>query len=180
MRQRSNIIALIALITVAGVALYFLFSERDDGPEAVQLESNYYLKDYHLKVFDSSGDLEHEVSGKLLRQLASNNQYDLQQPLFELHTESSNWRLSAEQGWMDADMANARLSKNVKIEDGVMPSTTAATELLQVNMRQQTAATNHEVTITQGTHSLHGGNLTADFKSRTLELSPEVKGYYAP
>lgn len=178
--QRNNLIALLALLIVAGVALYFLFSEPESGPDSLQLESNYYLKDYHLKVFDSAGQLRHEMSGSLLRQRARNNQYDLEQPYFQLHTESANWQLSAELGWMDANMASARLIKNVQIKDDQEPALTADTESISVDLTQQTAVTDGEVTILQGENQLRGEQLAADFKAEKLKISTDVRGNYAP
>lgn len=178
--QSSNSIALIALVLVVGAALYFIFPRQDEAPDAIQLESNYYLKNYHLKIFDESGKLRHRLSGALLRQLSTNNQYNLERPHFELHTGASDWQLSSELGWMDADMAHARLIGSVKIEDQATPHMTIASSLLKLDLTNQIASTDDAVNVKQGEHYLNGKRMTADLKSRVLEISPEVTGHYAP
>ncbi len=177
---RTSFLLLLILTLVTAFAVFFARQESTAPPSPLQTESNYFLQDFQLKTFNEKGRLEQIIGGQLLRQRSSDQEHELISPQLTMYSDGAVWLLSASNGWMDADLSQARLEKNVVLSNDTTPYFQLKTEALEVDVPNRFVTSRDKVTIEQGRNHLEGARLEAHLDTQIIRLKPEVRGVYVP
>jgi LPS export ABC transporter protein LptC len=180
MNQRSLLLlALLAVILV----LYLSSNQQKPQPPAedIQAQSKYYLEEFVTRSFGPTGELQRIFQGKTLKQSIHNGETTVDTPRIQLiEADSPTWIISANTAWLDARQEHARLQGNVIANEQSPPHSELKTPELAVNLTDQSAHTSAKVSMTQGTHSIHGEGLQANLPQGTLEILAKVQSVYIP
>ncbi|MEM7083531.1 MAG: LPS export ABC transporter periplasmic protein LptC [Pseudomonadota bacterium] len=174
-------IALFILIALAIASGWLLKPTSNETLQTQQreLSDGYYLLDATISDTDENGQLVYSLQADRIDHVPDDGSVILN-GLNVLYTSdaSSTWTIAAERGTMSAARESLDLNGGVTIRSDPEQNTAVSTEQLTLDMINNEARTDRQVTV-----DLRGGRLVAqgmraDLKSKQIDLLSNVRGSF--
>lgn len=188
-RQRLvTSLALLAL-AVALVQLAIWWLKPPPQPRALvgPPRSGYTLRDFTLYAYAPSGALSFRMRSPSLERREGDQSLYIDQPRFLLpparDAAGAPWHGTADYGWVNADQTMFKLMGKVDMERaayGDVPSAAIQTSDVTAWPRDHRLATDQPAHLREGTSTMSGVGLRANFDSKHLELLHDFHGTFAP
>ncbi|MFC3092821.1 LPS export ABC transporter periplasmic protein LptC [Alteromonas sediminis] len=178
----------IGSLFIAALLLY-LPSWMDESEEQQKktgldaLEPTYQAKNLTTKLYDAKGNLTHQVFAREMQHFDQLGFIVFEQPLYTLYSRenTSPWQLNAAEGTL-YDNQVIQLENNVTItslgDDEYVK--TIQTEFINVELENQTMASDQEVILSGSRFTITSIGFSADLRSEYYELQNHVKTVYSP
>lgn len=143
----------------------------------------------HSKHFDPDGHLSYEFVAATLRhfrldlsQVSPGDFTSLETPQLTLHTDTTPWYATADQGELSERGTTLTLWPNVRIWQGENPDeiTELTTTRLEIRPREKIVRTDAEVLITSPEGRVEAQGMTVDLAKKRIQLLSRVRGYHEP
>ena len=178
----------IGSLFIAALLLYLpsWIEQADDqrtAPTVDALEPSYQAKNLTTKLYDSSGNLSHEVFASEMQHFDLLGFILFEKPLYTLHASSNAapWQLTAVEGTL-YDNQVIRLEKDVTItsmgEEEIIQ--TVQTEFIEVQLDEQTMQSDQPVILSGPQFTITSNGFTADLRTKHYELQNHVQTLYSP
>ncbi len=173
------------LLTLLGISILLVIFINRPGEKpaasADQFKHSFYLQDFTLTRFDSTGQRQYTLQGEQIEQDAASGESHLTRPQATFfRNDTVHWTASAEKGWLNREQTRGRLESNVVLQETVPPKTRATTATLELNLTEQIAENSVPVQVIQGKNQLQGTGLIAWLNQNRLQLKSDVRGVYVP
>lgn len=182
----------VILILLAAASWWYVRSLEKDlttKSAAVTHGPDYFMFNAESTVMDKQGSPKHKLVTAYLAHYPDENRTELQQPHLTLHQQDGSlWSIKANSGTVYQQTEKISLSGNVIIEKPLSPDAPASTpalikietEKVHINPNRHIAETDEAVQITSKDGSVSAIGMKANLLNKTLELSSNVRGTYAP
>ncbi len=180
---RARLNALLLVMLAVGTALWWHFRERVvDAPEPPQ-RSDYVLRDFELTTLDEDGKESFTVRGPYLQRDVGGKSLSLVRPRFTFPAAGGGrWNARSDTAWVSPDADEVHLIDKVRMQGPPSAKRSGSrfdTERLVVRPDDETASTDHAVTVTQDDSILRGTGLRANMATKRFQLN-QVNSRYAP
>lgn len=173
------------LILLAAILAWWLARDQEDmlfSPKPLlRHEPDYILEDFSLTVAAEDGSPRYRMSGLSMKHYPDTDVTFLEQPRMEIIVPDGGlWLITARQAQTDKKGDLVHLEGDVSIHRNGDPAAglTLETDALDVNVDDESAATDLLVTIRQEFGVTRAQGLRINFQQRHLYLKSEVRGEY--
>lgn len=179
----SSIFPLVIACVLAGVAFWLEQASRPHASGSngkTRHDPDYMIENFQLRRFDSTGALQHTLTGKHMRHYPDDDSTIVEGPRLIYHRTPTTL-VSAREAHVDGEGEHVELIDDVHVIRGGKPGKPdmmIATQHLDVYPDEETATTTVPVAITQGLSNIHGSALKADNKTSIYVLEGPVRGIF--
>jgi len=182
-RTRSRFV-IPPLIIALGLSIYFASDIEQSStvtPEVTSRKPNAIASGTKFREFNEQGALELEIDSTTSYYFRDERLIETVEPHIRYHNDQGELlTLDGKTGQLKTDSGLLTLEQEVELTrtDTLDRKLVIRTEDLVVDTENDFISTSHEVTITQGEHSLSSQGLKASLSDRKLELPKRVRGTY--
>lgn len=193
MKNNGIYIGIVIVLTIFALQFWDSAPKLLNTPESVSTQYKKFpyamIENAHSKHFDQQGLLSYEFIAKKLRHFRSSldtisaDDYTLMDTLqVTLHTEDSQWFVSADEGTITDAGNTLTLQSNVRIwqpmkSDGITELTTTQ---LVLHPNQKIVTTEEPVKISAPQGQINAVGMTVDLNTKNIQLKNNVRGYHEP
>jgi len=178
--------AILIVSVFATIIIIWQNNENDITPtESIvsEDEADFFIVKGQYTVFDEEGELSSIMKSDEAKHYPIHNNALLKNPnLLIYRKDSPPWRLTADNGEYDMNDENLTFTQNVVITRNEELETpwTLKTESLTLLNKTRFITTKQPVTISDSYSILEGTGMNAWVDDKKIELTSNVRGYYAP
>ncbi|KAF1691180.1 LPS export ABC transporter periplasmic protein LptC [Pseudoxanthomonas koreensis] len=156
--------------------------DRSEPPADTTQRSDYVLRDFELVMLARDGTESLRLEAPQLQRNREDESLAIDRPVFHTPGQDGAWRLTADQGWINADGDLARLTGNVAGDsaEGHPVPTTFRTDTLELLPDQDLARTGDRVTLTRPGIMQTGVGFQANLQTRQYQFLSQVQTRYEP
>ena len=178
---------LVIVVTLISLGLWFTESPPEQlmGKRPTQQEHNkaadLIIRGARTRHYNSEGTLAYEVDAERVTffQFARRDRADLTEPRMMFYQgEHSRWRTESRTGVAYNNGQRVVLQGDVSIKELPEPGITLRTPRIEIKPREEFAATDKIVTITDGPNRTTGKGMRADLKQDKVEILSDVESRY--
>ncbi|UZE95203.1 LPS export ABC transporter periplasmic protein LptC [Alkalimarinus alittae] len=178
--------AILIVSIFATILIIWQNSDNETPPSANIIaddEADFFIVKGQYTSFDEDGNLSSTMKSDEAKHYPKQNNAILTKPNLLVYREDSPpWRLTADMGQYDMNDENLTLNQNVVIirNETLETPWTLKTESLTLLNKSRFITTKQPVTISDKTSILEGVGMNAWIDEKKVELTSNVRGYYAP
>jgi lipopolysaccharide export system protein LptC len=157
--------------------------EQQTAPGVDALVATYQAKNLTTKLYNSEGDLSHEVFAQSMQHFDLLGFILFEEPEYTLYPEGgdASWRLNAKEGTLyDTEMLQLENAVRIESMQAEQFVKTVETEFIEVQLNDHTMKSDQPVVISGDHYEITGNGFTADLKTKNYELQNHVQTVYAP
>ena len=155
--------------------------DQQTKPNVDALTATYQAKNLTTKLYNSEGNLSHQVFAKGMQHFDILGFVLFEQPKYTLYPTGgeASWQLTAEEGTL-YDTEVLQLEKTVQIDSLQADQfvKTVQTEFIEVLLNEQTVNSEEPVVISGTHYTIKGNGFTADLQKKHYELQNHVETIY--
>lgn len=154
--------------------------EVEDTIDMQATQSDYYLEKFKSRKFDTSGNIEYEVSGQTLAHYPIDDRSEITQPSVVMHRDAVKWKIDSTVGELKKNPAIFTLQGDVVVEREISDGAPIVirTEELEILTDDNQVRTSKAIEIVAETWNLRSIGLQSSLDEGKLELLSKVTGRY--
>jgi len=185
MRMISRYWLLVPLLLLAIVVRDWV----ETTPETVEVEetidmrateSDYYLEQFKTRKFDTTGNIEYEVTGQTLAHYPIDDRSEITKPSVVMHRDAIKWKIDSESGELQKNPAIFTLQGNVVVERETVNGAPIIirTQEISILTDDNEVRTDKAIEIVSETWNLRSIGLQSSLDEGKLNLLSTVTGRY--
>ena len=154
--------------------------EIEDTIDMQATQSDYYLEQFKTRKFDTSGNIEYEVTGQTLAHYPIDDRSEITQPSVVMHRDAIKWKIDSASGELKKNPAIFTLQGNVVVERETLDGEPVIirTEELSILTDDNEVRTDKAIEIVAETWNLRSIGLQSSLDEGKLNLLSTVTGRY--
>jgi len=154
--------------------------EVEETIDMSETQSDYYLEQFKTRKFDTSGNIEYEVSGNTLAHYPIDDRSEITKPSVVLHRDEVRWKVDSTLGLLKKNPAVFTLQGDVVVqrESPLGEPLTIRTEELSILTDDNEVRTDKPIEIVAETWQLRSIGLQSSLNEGKLNLLSTVRGRY--
>lgn len=154
--------------------------EVEDTIDMQATQSDYYLEKFKSRKFDTSGNIEYEVSGQTLAHYPIDDRSEITQPSVVMHRDAVKWKIDSTVGELKKNPAIFTLQGDVVVEREISDGAPIVirTEELEILTDDNQVRTSKAIEIVAETWNLRSIGLQSSLDEGKLNLLSKVTGRY--
>jgi len=155
--------------------------EVEDTIDMQATQSDYYLEQFSTRKFDSSGNIEYEVTGQTLAHYPIDDRSEITQPSVVMHREAVQWKIDSNLGQLKKNPSVFTLQGDVVVQRETGDAQTPVimrTDEISILTDENEVRTDKPIEIVAETWHLRSIGLQSSLNEGKLNLLSAVTGRF--